>query len=750
LQPNEEFEMNKLFIRSSILALFFFLLASCAAFAVTLEGTALDPTGKAVPGARVSLLRSLVVITDCQTDARGYYKFEGLQDGVYQLAASAWGLSSQAIEVNLNKTEAKRQDIKMDVSALAMQVVVSASLGGALAPQIGSSVNTITRQEIEDRDAQNAFEIIRGVSGTEVSQLGRRGGQANLYIRGGESKYNAVMIDGIPMNDFGGPFDLVSLPADGLEKIEVIRGPQSALYGSNAVTGVINLVSRKGEGPPNFSALAEGGSYSTKRFATGGSGLNHGISWSYNFSRLDSDGVVVNDNYRNQSAFLSLGYRRSARRQFDFHFFGNASDSGSPGAYGSDPGHTFWGIDPTTRIKQNLFGYQLGYVENISSKVRQVSSVSLSINDLYYQSQYGSDSENLRGVFNTRTEIALTHNDTLAAGFEFNREQVRNTYLSDTQGNAFLLQRASLAYFVENRWSALGRLYLTAGVRVDDLRTHSLPPNIWWSRPAFPENSIVKVNPRISTAYMVHNGTAGDVIGSTRLHGSFGTGIRPPDYLDLGFTNNPALKPERSLSFDAGIEQTVFSSRTVLDFTYFHNRFHDQIVSLGGSANNISAYKSDNLKNSRAQGLEISFRMHPVRSLEFTGQYTFLDSAILALNGSSQANKPYSVGQQLIRRPRNSASYNISWSLGKFSINTNAYIRGVVLDGDPTNGPSGGFFTNKGYTRADIGCAYRLPGGVEIYGRVNNFLNQKYEEALGYPAYHANIMGGLRIRIPSE
>jgi outer membrane cobalamin receptor len=746
---HKESEMNKLFLRSSILVLLFFTCASYTALAITLEGTALDPSGKAVPNARVSLLRSLVAIAECQTDARGNYKFEGLDKGVYQLSAVRQGLSSQSIEVDLRQQEAKKQDIKLEISALINQVVVSASLGGALAPQIGSSVDLITQQEIEDRGAQNALDVIRGVPGIEVSQFGRRGGLTNIYIRGGETKYNAVLIDGIPMNEFGGSFNMASLPVDGLERIEITRGPQSALYGSNAVTGVINLVSQKGESAPSFSGLAEGGSYSTRRFVASGNGLNRGFSWSYNLSRLDSDGVVVNDNYRNQSAFLSLGYKSSAR-QLDFHFIGNANDAGSPGAYGSDPMRTFWGIDKTTRVKQNLFGYQIGYVENISSKIRQVSSVSLSTNDLYYHSDYGNNSENLRGVFNTRTEIAISNSDTLTAGFEFNREQIRNTYLTDTQGNAFLLQRASLAYFVENRWSAGERFYLTTGVRVDDLRTHSLPANIWYSRPLFPANSIVKVNPRVSAAYMVHNGTANDLLGGTRLHGSFGAGIRPPDYFDLGFTNNPGLKPEKSLSFDAGIEQTILSSKAVLDFTFFQNRFHDQIVTLGSSVKNLSSYKSDNLNNSRAQGFEISFRMHPVRSLEFGGQYTFLDSTILALDGSSQANKPYYVGQQLLRRPQNSASYNVTWKIGNFMINTNAYIRGVVLDADPTYGPSGGFFTNKGYTRADVGCSYQLPGGIEVYTRINNFLNQKYEETLGYPAYHANIVGGMKFKIKSE
>ena len=745
---------------SIILFLFLVMAAFNALSAATLEGTVLDPGGQAVPGARISLKRSLVAIQERQTDARGMYRFEGLQEGNYQIAANAQGLASASIDVEFRNSEVKKQDIQLQLSALVTQVVVSASLGAALVPEIGSSVSLVDRREIENRGAQNAYEVVREIPGIEVSQAGRRGGVTGVYIRGGESKYNAVMVDGISMNEFGGSFDMASLPADGIDRVEVTRGPQSALYGPNTLTGVINIVSRKGEGPPRFTALAEGGSYATRRFATGGTGLTKGLSWSYNLSRVDSDGVVENDNYRNQSAFLSLGYRQGSQRQFDFHFFGNANDTGAPGPYGSDPNgfvvppHS---VDTVSRGKQNLFGYQLGYTEQLSSRVRQVTMASLSTNDLFYHSVWGdSNSSSLRGIFNTRSEINISNQDTLAAGFEFNREQTRQTYISDSQFNPFLLPRTSLGYFVENRWSPSNRLFLITGVRIDNLRTHSLPPDAFGSRPFIPASSIVKVNPRISLAYLAQQGDAQGAVGGTRLHGSFGTGIRPPDGFELAFTNNPDLKPERSISFDAGVEQTFLGSRAVVDITYFHNRFQDQIVTLGGSMANLSAYSSANLKNSRAQGLETSFRIQRLRSLELGGQYTFLDSAILALDGTSQANAPFQVGQPLLRRPGHSGSYNVTWRYRNLTLNTNAYIRSSTLDVDPSFGLSACsmgmpcFFDNKGYTRVDAGFSYRMPHGVQIYGRLNNFLNQKYEEVFGYPALHLNFLAGMKFSIPAE
>jgi outer membrane cobalamin receptor len=743
---------NRLYILL-LLYLLFFSAVGQAVRAATLEGTVLDPSGQAVPNARISLIQSLVTIGELQADAQGGYKFADVEAGDYQLVASSPGLSSPPMNIVLAKAEAKTQDIRLEISALESQVVVSASLGGVLVPQIGSSLSLIDRQEIEDRATQNIVEVLKGVPGIEVSQAGRRGGVTGIYIRGGESNYNAVLIDGIPMNDFGGAFDTASLPADGIETVEFIRGPESALYGSNAVTGVINLISRRGEGPPRFTAMADGGSHTTTRFAVGGSGLTRGLSWSFNLSRLDTNGAVTNDDYRNQSAFLSLGYRQGNRRQLDFHFFGNANDSGAPGPYGSDPLDLYYGIDTVSRSKRNLFGYQVGYMEQFSSRVRQVTSVSLSTNNFFYHDSWSdSESDTLRGIINTRSEISISNKDSLAVGFEYNREQIENTYLTDETGDTFALPRTSLAFFAENRWNPFGRLFLTAGVRVDNLRTSEINPDptMWVDRPLIPENSIVKVNPRISAAYIARDNTAGSMLGRTRIHGSFGTGIRPPGVFDLAFTDNPDLKPEQSSSFDTGLEQTLFDSRAVVDVTYFLSRFEDQIVTLGGSLSNLSSYRSDNLKNTRAQGMEITFRLRPIQSLELSGQYTFVDSEILALDGSDSAKNPFTVGQQLLRRPRNSASYNITWQHRRLTLSTNAYLRGIVLDTEPNWGATMGLFDNKGYVRSDIGFTYRFPRGVEFYGRINNFLNQKYEEVFGYPSLHLNFITGLKFTFSAE
>jgi outer membrane receptor protein involved in Fe transport len=734
------------------------LLSATATRAGTLTGTVLDPSGSAVPQAHVTLLRSLVVVDERQTDSQGAFKFAGLADGTYRLAARAPGLASPPAEVEIRGAEVHTLDLHLQLSAVGQQVVVSASLKDSLVSEVGSSVSVVSGQDVNDRAAQNVLDVLSGIPGIEVSQAGRHGGATGVYVRGGESDYNLVMVDGMELNEFGGYFDFAPLPADGVERIEVTRGPESALYGPNAVTSVINIVTTQGEGTPHFTVQAEGGNFTTRRFVVDGSGLTHGLSWGFDISRLDSGGTVPNDSYRNQSAFLSLGYHGSPRRRLDFHFFGNANDAGAPGPYGSDPDDLFTGIDLISRDKQNLFGYGGSYSEQFTSKFQQVTSASVSTNDYYFRSPYGdSYSNNLRGVLNTRSEVTVSNKDFFVAGFEYNREQVEDTYISDSNGVPFVLPRTSLAFFAENRWSPTRRLYLTTGLRVDDLRTHALAADDspYVARPLLPPSTVGKVNPRVAAAYMLRDSHGGSIDG-TRLHASFGTGIRPPDGFNLAFTNNPHLKPETSLSFDAGIEQRFFQGKAVVDLTYFNNHFKDQIVTLGGSLTNLSSFTSDNLGNSRAQGAEISFQVHPIRSLQMSVEYTLDKTEVLSLNGSSLALAPLQVGQQLIGQPRNSGAYNLTWRHGNLMLNTNAYIRGSVLDVEPNDGLGACsyglpcLFPDKGYVRVDGGFSYRLPRGVEIYGRLDNILDQKYEEVLGYPALPFNFLAGVRFNFPGR
>lgn len=724
----------------------------------TIRGTAYDPDGRAVAGAEVTLLDSLAAIGKTVTNAQGAYEFDALDRGTFTVVANQPGFTTMSSEITIRGTETVTADLHLKLSAVQEQIVVSASLGGALAPQTGSSVTLISQDEIQDQGAETLMDAMRNVPGVAINRTGQLGAITSAFIRGGNSNYDLVMIDGIPMNDFGGALDLSPLPVDGVNSVEILRGPESALYGSNAVSGVINVVTDQGEGSPHFSFLGEGGSYDTYRIATGGTGLEHGFSWAYSFARLQTDGPVEDDTYWNQTSFVSLGFSRSPRRKLLIHFFGDAGTELNPGPYGSDPDDLYPGIGNDTTIqKQDLFGYQANYTEQISNRWRQVTTVSAATDQYLFPSEFGNSfTKNVRMVANTRSEVTISPKDVFVAGFEFDHEQYRDTYVTDANDVPFTLPRDFYAFFAENRWNAGDRWFLSTGVRVDEIQTGSLPADeVGAARPFVPASSVAKVNPRISGAYIARPAGSG-TFGMTRIHASFGTGIRPPDGFELGFTNNPDLQPERSISYDAGVEQRLLDDKVVFDSTFFWNSYKDQIVTLGGSFANLSTFTSANIANSRAYGIENSVRVRPIRSLELMAEYTWLNTAILALNGSTEVQLPFTVGEQLLRRPRNSAGYNATWHYRRLMLNSNASIRGPVLDIEPNYGSYACtlglpcVFSSAGYADVNAGFSFALPYGAEIYGHANNLLNEHYEESFGYPALRLNFMAGMRISFPAH
>src|ERR1700723_888059 len=394
-----------------------------------ISGTVFDPAGQVVPGARVTLLYAMAELETRETNAQGQYSFTRLRGGKYQIVATISGLDQLPMDIDLATGEKRVSDLHLQLSALRDTVVVSAAPGGALTSQIASSVSVVSADEIDDRGAQVALDVLRGLPGVEINQSGGRGTVTSAFIRGGDSDYNLVMIDGIELNDFGGGFDLSPLPAEGVEQIEVIRGPESALYGSNAVAGVINIETIRGDGPPHFSFIGEAGSLYTCRIGTTGAGQTEGgFSWAYSMSRLQTRGQIQNDGYRDQPSTVSLGYSRSPRRKFNVNFFGNASAVGLPGPWGSDPDGLFPGRDNATHQNQNLFGYQAQYTEQFSSRFQQVTTVSVSTDRITFDSpsEGNSFTNNLRVVANTRSKIAISSRDTLVAGFEYDRDQYKN------------------------------------------------------------------------------------------------------------------------------------------------------------------------------------------------------------------------------------------------------------------------------------------------------------------------------------
>ena len=725
--------------------LFFFscsILLSSRAFAATLTGRVLDPSEAGVHGARLVVTTRLGVLQETTSDPAGNFRLDASRLGAgAQLVVTAPGFARKSIALDPGAS-AQPLAIRLAIAPVSDSITVSGSVIAAPLSEQGSSVTVIPRAEIEQRNEASALDLLRFVPGAIMNQTGQRGGLASLFLRGGEANYTLVLIDGVPANEFriGGYFDFAHIPTDFLDRIEVSRGAQSAVYGSYANSGVVNFISRLDESAPQFNVVAEGGSHSFRRFALGAAGSLDGFRASAWVSRLDTDGEIANSDYRNESVSLNLG-RRFHRQDLSFRGAFISTENGVPGPYGSNPVGNFSGLDGVSRNKNNSSTYAVHYEADVSSRVRQELFGTFFLNNNTYKSQFGTSfNKDLRGTADARTTVSVSDGYTLAFGVAWWREEVKNTFITDLSSQVFPLTRNQEGIYVENRFRFGKRLNVNAGARAEVFETPTIPAG--FGRPVFADHTMTRVNPKIAAGFAASS--------QTRAHASFGTGIRPPGGFDLAFTNNPALKPERTLGVDAGVEQQL-GNRLSVDATYFYNRYSDLIVSLGGSLARLGSFKTDNLANSRARGAELSARFRPSAAVSVIGNYTYLDTAILSLDGtSSVAPQFYRVGQQLVRRPRHSGSLASSYIHKRISANVTAYFRGEALDIEPNFGASAGFFRNPGFAAVGVNLNYDLGRGVTIYGNLRNALNRHYEEIYGYPSPRLNFVAGMKWRISRE
>ncbi len=710
---------------SSLLALFW-LFSGCLA-AASIKGKVVDPSGTPVPGAQVSWTTRLGVAAQTVTSVTGVFQLNAPDAPDGKLVVTAPGFAPKTLDTTTPV-------VQLEIAPRTESVQVLGSALDVTASEQGGSVNTITAGELRERNEPFAYDLLRYLPGMTFNQNGATGVISNLYMRGGNANSTLVQIDGMPVNSFGGVFDFAHLPSQSIGQVEVARGAQSAIYGSYANSGVVDFQTRQTGGSPMLEVLAEGGTYRERRFGATASGTIAGFGIAASAARFDTDGPVANSDYRNEALTLNLS-RRFARQSLFLHGDFISNEVGEPGPWGSNPKGTFTRIDTISRSKNNSGDYGVRYEIDLTPRVRQELMGSFFLANNGYRSPYGfSFNKDMRGQGEARTIVSVSRNYLIAIGAAGGREEVQNTFISDSEFAVFPIPRINVAAYVENRFVFGGRLFVNAGVRGEWLRTGAIAPD-GFSRPAFPENTVSRANPKVSAAYVAGAGT--------RLHASFGTGLRPPSGFELAFTDNPALKPERTRSIDFGVEQKLGS--VSFDGTYFYNRFYDLIVPLGGSQSALSRYKSANLAGSQGQGAEFSVRVRPARWMFATGSYTLLETRLLSV-----APRPFVVGQPLTRRPEHSGSAVATFTHGRVTADVTGYFRGKALYEEPSYGASNGLFWNPGFANAGVNLNVALGHGMTAYGHLRNALNRHYEEVFGFPSPRLNFVAGMKWVLAKE
>lgn len=745
-------------------ALLFFTLATCVLLAsmglgaaAPITGRVVDEDGRPVTGARVFVTSGTTATASAETDSDGRFTLHPIGEGRATVRVALDGFRAEAVTIDSTATPRDLGTLTLHVSAISEAIVVSANQVEVPLSEVASSVTVIEGADIESRQLHSVADALRSVPGLTLMSTGGLGGTTGLFPRGGESNYTLVVIDGVPSNAFGGDFDFGHLTTANIDRIEVVRGPQSALFGANAIGSVVRIVSQRG-GQPSGLFQVEAGSYDTYRVTGSTAGSHAGLEWGGSFDKLLTDGmngestaageIVDNDDYERQTFAASLGWRNSSSWVRGDVRHAN-DERGFPGPFGSNPVGNYGGIDLVSRGENSRTQAGVAWSSLFSTRVRLQAQANYNEIEGDFVSQFDeSQSYSRRGTGRFQSDLTVFEGLDVSAGMELQRERTGSTYITGERRQEIPIVRGIEGYFVEGRWAAQERLFLTAGLRVEVIRRDAIEASTLSSvrRPPLPEDTIVSPNPRLAGAWLARSSGA----NYTRVRGAVGTGIRPPDGFELSFTDNPGLKPERSVSGEAGVDHAFASGHVLLEATGFTNHYDDLIVAVG-SFEGSSRYETDNISNARASGLELAVtgrrRFGTTRPLDLSARvgYTFLDTKVLAVDQDEDAPPPFTVGQDLLRRPTHQFFADIVLTDGRLAAFVRAGGRSKTLDVEPSFGTFGGLFSAPGYQVWSAGGSWRIARPLEIFVRVENLFDRDYEEAFGFPALGRRATVGVRI-----
>ena len=608
-------------------------------------------------------------------------------------------------------------------------IVVTASRTPVTLGAAGSSVSLITREDIERRGAVFAVDLLRDVPGVAVSRSGGLGSQAQLRVRGSEANHVLVLIDGIEANDpsAGDEFQFEHLATSDIERIEVVRGPQSALWGSDAVGGVINVITRRPTGASEAEGLVETGSFGTIRGATQLGLANDSYQIGLGLSYLDSDGSNVsrvgdeNDGFKNAIANLVARIDASERtrldlsvrhtdstRQFDTTDFvvtglpfdtDRSSDSSQ--SYVTATASIDSGDWVTQRIK-------LTYLDTSSenqSDGAAVSSLAATKLGLYYQSDIA-----LPGTLEDVLTFALDHEKE-----EFAQRGAASLFGDPNQDQDL----RTTGYVVEYRVSPRQAWHISTSVRHDQSSVF---------------DSVTTY--RLSTSYALAD-------GRTWLRGAYGTGQKSPTFIERfgffadAFLGNADLEPEQSEGWEIGLDRTFLDDRVTLSATYFDEILENEINGFVFDPTALQFTAANQAGKSHRKGLETSVSADASDALRLTASYTYIDST-----------QPDTGGNQIreIRRPRHMAALNVNYAFSaRFNVNLNVSYNGTQYDNFFPPFPQAAERRElSSYQLVSLAANVRLTERIEIFGRLENLLDEDYEDVLGFATPGLAAFVGVR------
>lgn len=595
-------------------------------------------------------------------------------------------------------------------------VVVTATRIETPIEEVTTSISVITAEDIEEQQADTVLGVLRNVPGLDVVQTGSRGTQTSVFIRGSESDQVLVLVDGVEVNGTTvGSFDFANLTAEDVERVEILRGAGGTLYGSQAIGGVINIITKRGAGLPEVTLSTEGGNGHSHRQNLSLRGETGKVGYSITAARIESQGFHrFNDDYRNLTTSGRLDYRltKDTSLQGIFRFVKTAEGLFNSNNFIPLP-------DPNARQALSQILAKLEWKQQVHQGWDYRLSGSVFKEHLKFSDdpEPGSFDSRSRDRFRPQistadfqTNYRLGDWSTSTFGVEFKRRK------ASTSGGINRAVRNVGYYLQEQVRYFSNHLSLVPGVRLDDNQSFGTA----WT-------------PSFSAAYLFRE-------TGTRLKGGYSKGFKAPSLNELFFPSfltgcpsfgNSGLGPERSWELNAGVEQEVFNGQLKLVATYFHREIKNQIEArpIPGTF----CFRSENVGRARFDGVELGLKIKFLSALSLTANYTYLDWD--TENG------------RLPRRPRHRGSVNTNYQYDGFNLNLTANIIGNRDDFDSV---TFGNIKEPGYAKVDLAGSYRLPihktllKEMILFGKIENLFNRKFEEADGFRARPLNFLIGIR------
>lgn len=721
----------------------FLFLISISAFSLDLKVLVVDQKSSAVSGARVAVYaaNSHQTLALGESNARGMATFRNLNASGLQVEVLAPGFAPLTMAVK----DAAEVTAQLKLAMQSETVVVTAAPSPVEAGLTGLNVSTLDSAALVTLQPVAISDAIRFLPGVVLGDAGNRGGQTSLFVRGGDSRYNKIFIDGVPLGDPGGTFDFGTISLAGVDRLELMRGSESVLYGADAMSSVLQIHSAIGHSRvPELRFGGDEGNLETGHGFASVAGARSRIDYNLFGDAFHSAGMGANDHYDNTTEGANLGMQLAPNASVRLQVRHNNSRTGVPGET-TFLGRQLLAPDSDAHAHQNNL---LAAAEfNISAPAKWQHLLTV-----YNYNHQRHDIDSVADAFRVSPTFGFFD-------FPFNELADLNRFGVRYNGEYWESTRArsSFGYEFEDENGFVGDATappLTHGLR----RNHSVYGEqflqfgrltaILGARYVHNESFGDRVVPRASFTYLLARGNG--MFTGTRLKGSYSEGIKEPRFEESigsvsgGFIilKNPNLKPEQARNLEAGVEQK-FGSRVAATATYFNTLFRNRIDLDTDPVTFISQYI--NINKALAHGAELDLSGRISQAFQLQGSYFYTSTQVLQ---APLSFSPFTeAGAGLLRRPKHAGTLLLAYTRPHYG----ATLGGSFIGRRPDSDFLGFGYTHAaGYARVDAGGWYQLDHHVTVYANVENLLNKHYEEVLGYPALNANFRAGMRFRFGGE